>query len=759
MNAFTVKTRASHAGQPWSQAAPLLSSQGWMPVPGAVVALPKAFVPASETSSVAAAWQLPTVRDQECFVTTAQLDASLIAPLRAPALTLAVWDRKDRRAKETVVCDGFDGVGPADTLPKPWLRPVGSFTTVEGGQALRASDTDADGRAELAANGGIAVSFAQPVARVTVELAQWGGVVMLRGYNSGNQLVAQRDATPGDGVVQTLSLDGTAIMRVTMIVKAGIRGARFALRRLCTVQRDPLPPIGQPQVSGRREGQLNHLAWLAKPVGSVLAPDGGMLTLIRYQPTDLTVAWRELRVAAFADAHLLLVGVSGVDAALADLIAANEAAKDEIKKVVGPADAGDPPKVEKTALLKPGREYRIVVETEWAIWEKSDSQLSPPASLPANAWQSFGVSEYRFTVAKEDASEAALQQPVALLNEAAFDPRALSRYLLGLTPNGGAPHFLDDPLAAHFEIEYADALCAMYDRGLTLKLRRTDPPSGSLAVGGAEFQSAADLPLVIQSGPLGYPQIDTHDHWWIDAEIAPPCIPLDGPKGETKTMMSPAIAPDAEYDLLLVAPPLATPQADQVLVARSHFRTSRYTGPAALLEALGLAVTPPNQPQRVQPMRPEDLFLDAAVALPLPFTGGDQALEAALRTLGLDPLPLPEAPRLAAIWQPSGANAHALWGVIVDAAEPLERADRLRHKACVLKRTGQPDVPLKLFRHNASTTRLLYRADAPPTWSGAGTLELTLDSLAWVGQALVASPVTGRRALHGTPRSLAEGAP
>ncbi len=758
VNAFTIKTRASHAGQAWSQAAPLLSAQGLMPVPGAVVALPGKFVPANETSPVAAAWQLPTVRGQACFIATAQLDATLIAALRAPGLTLAVWDRKDRSVKETSVCDGFDGVAQADILPKPWLRPVGSFTTVESGQALRASDTDGDGRAELSATGGIAVSFAQPVARVTVELAQWGGAVMLRGYNIGNQLVAQRDSAVTDGVVQTLGLDGTAITRLTLIAKTGLRGARFVLRRLCTVQRDPLTRVGQPQVSGRREDQLNHQAWLAKPVGSVLAPDGGMLTLIRYQPADLTAAWREMRVAAFADAHLLLVGVSGVDAALADLIAANEAAKDEIKKVVGPAGAGDPPKIEKTALLKPGREYRIVVETEWALWEKSTKQLSPPQALSNVVWKSFGVSNLRFTIANEDATEAALQQPVALLDEAVFDPRALSRYLLGLTPDGGAPHFLDDPLAAHFAIEYADALCAVYDRSLKLKLRRTDPPAGSLVAEGAEFQSPADLPLVIASGPLGYPQIDVHDHWWIDPEIAPPCIPLDGPKGETKTITSPAIAPDAEYDLLLVAPPLATPQADQVLVARSHFRTSRYANPAALLASLGLAVTAPNQPLQVQPVRPEDVFLDAAVVLALTFAGGDRELEAALRTLGLDPLPVPDAPRLAAIWQPSGISGHALWGVLVDAVEPLERSNRLRHKACVLKRTGLLDVPLKLFRHNASTTRLLYRADAPPAWSGAGTLELTLDSLAWVGQALAATPVTGRRALHGTPRSLAEGA-
>ena len=762
VNAFTVKTAAHHGGLAWSQAAPLLADQGRLPVAGSVVSLPQALVPAGESQKVTAAWQLPTVREQSSFVTTAQLDALLLPALRAPALTLAVWDRQDRKAKETTVCDGFERVGQSDGLVKPWVRPVGSFSTVEPTQALRALDSDGDGRVELSAAGGIVVVFPKPLARVTVELTQWGGPVTLRAFDSNKQLLAQADSAVIDGLTQTVAVSGAGITQLTLGMALGLRGMRFVLRRLCAVQREALAPIGQPVVQGRREGQSAWETWPAKPIGTAAAPGGGLLSLWRFQPADASAAWRAWRVQAFADAHLLLVGVSGVDAALADLIAANEAAKQAIKDVVGPAAAGDSPKAEKSALLKPGSTYQIVVETEWAMWEKSANQASPPLTLANSVWTSFGKQAFSFQVASEDASEARLQQPVALLDEAVFDPRALSRYLLGLSPDGGMPHFLDDPLSAHFAIDYADALCAAYGRGLTLKLRRTDPPAGSLAGAGADFHSPPDLPIVVFSGPLGYPQIDPHDHWWIDPEIAPPCVPLDGPKGETKTVRCEALEANAEYDLMLVAPPSAAPQSDQVLVARSHFRSSRHANPAALLASLGLAVAPPdlppNAPLPLHPVRPDDLFLAGPVALPQAPEVGDRALEAALRALGLDPLPLPAAPRVAAIWQPDGVSGHALWGVLVDADEPLHRPDRLRHQSCALQRTGLPDLALTLFRHNASTTRLIYRLAAPVAWTGAGALALTLESLAWVGQNLVATPVTGRRALHGTPRSVAEGA-
>ena len=56
----------------------------------------------------------------------------------------------------------------------------------------------------------------------------------------------------------------------------------------------------------------------------------------------------------------------------------------------------------------------------------------------------------------------------------------MARYLLGFEPDGrGAPHFLDDLLRVHFEVDHLENLLAKYGRTLQFKVRRTDPAPGS----------------------------------------------------------------------------------------------------------------------------------------------------------------------------------------------------------------------------------------------------------------------------------------
>ena len=152
-----------------------------------------------------------------------------------------------------------------------------------------------------------------------------------------------------------------------------------------------------------------------------------------------------------------------------------------------------------------------------------------------------------------------------------------------------------------------------------------------------------------------------------EAMTAAPCL-TTAPLGPASAVIAADLAPNADYDLLLVASPLAAPSSDEALVARAHFHTSRYRNAHELLTALGL--TAPD----TYPILPHDAVLDQSVALPTSAQApSDDALESALRDLGLDPWPLPSAPRTVLLWCPDGAGAFELAGVLLETDEPLLR--------------------------------------------------------------------------------------
>src|SRR5262249_57088133 len=134
--------------------------------------------------------------------------------------------------------------------------------------------------------------------------------------------------------------------------------------------------------------------------------------------------------------------------------------------------------------------------------------------------------------------------------------------------------------------------------------------------------------------------------------------------GGTTLELRADLDPGAEYDLLLLANAKANPGPDGALIARAHFRASIYRGPAELLDALGFGSSEPSA----------RLPLDMLVSAPVPTTPvlhSDAGLEQALADLGLDPWPLPAAPRTVAIWQNVGGT-WKLSGLLVEADEPLE---------------------------------------------------------------------------------------
>lgn len=200
--------------------------------------------------------------------------------------------------------------------------------------------------------------------------------------------------------------------------------------------------------------------------------------------------------------------------------------------------------------------------------------------------------------------------------------------------------------------------------------------------------------------------------------------------------MTAALAPRAAYDLLMVAPPVDDLDADAVLIARSHFTTSRYAGPEAMLAAMGLALDGSTDPR---------LPLDALVrpmAVPAGDAQGDgqgdAAFESLLQALGLDPWPLPPAPRPVALWQETGGSFR-LAGIMLESDEPMDRPGRM-----AISSVAVGGVALVRAVRNAAATRAIWLAATPFTPADPDVIAIGLDD---GGTARL-----GRRALRRLPR-------
>ena len=141
----------------------------------------------------------------------------------------------------------------------------------------------------------------------------------------------------------------------------------------------------------------------------------------------------------------------------------------------------------------------------------------------------------------------------------------------------------------HLAVDHGDQLAGLYGRHLQLRLRRTDPPPGSLA--GQEHPDDETISVVWGAlydryRPLGQLR-------FLQAVREAPCLEepsLGGTTGEVTA----DLVPGAWYDLMLMATPSAQPDAEDVVVSRAHFQASRYHDESELLGALGFGVPGPT---------------------------------------------------------------------------------------------------------------------------------------------------------------------
>lgn len=485
--------------------------------------------------------------------------------------------------------------------------------------------------------------------------------------------------------------------------------------------------------------------------GAVVAQDDEYV-YVEYQAPSAP-AWKGFRIEAWTRSRVAIVRACANTTQARHQQESDQENRDEQLVLINGLFASTDPLANRY-LLERDRLYQIRVRWQWAGWRKTEDEPEPPDPLAGEfepRWQPELTQYFYFrTAAETPALEA--PPPADLLDERSFDPRGALRYFLGFEVAAQPDtHLLADPIRAHMRVRHLAQLMELYGYELKLEIRRTDMPPGTRVPGPAMEPLEAPFTLVWKALDVGL--LDALDQRLVEAAEIAPCLdgyPADGATGEIDA----ELLPNAEYDLLL----LAKRGDGELVIARTHFYTSRYAGAAAILAALGF---PTSGPPSFEPV--QDLVVEAALPSDTAL-GDDAALDAALRATGLDPFPLAAGPRLSLLWQSSG-GAWTLAGVLVESDEPLRRLrprllndprppeERLSVRDMQVRAGATVLATCTPIRSNATSTRVLLRPTSTLAASdlvGTGGLALAL-RLRDNG-----TIVSGLRALAGAPIFMAE---
>ncbi len=749
-----------------------VSLAGWHLVAGSAVAFaPPVDVPAGP-KAVKGAYQLASLAQGPSFI--ASLGARIV-PTRAIAdavLTLELCAAPPREVTGRR-CDDFadlpvgtrvaNGELRRPTVTYRWLSTIWKdVSPVVDHFAPRP-----DGRAELwVGSKGVLAVLDVPTNRVDLVVAfAVGEPVVAVAMNAAGAVIARAVAPPQPLTALPLVLQAEGITTVHVYggtaVQAGVSPkSGGSLLRLCTGQGADGDAAGMltsllgktepgkpPQVEAllsdgsrvRLDGKVvGAIGAGPGPMTHVSVSTGRRCALVQYAaPRGKSV--KELVVPPWTGGRTAVVALCGTDWVSRYVVQTNGAAQAGTAGTF--TNHADPSTSERPNLLDADTDYEIVVGVQWTGWRKNRGDpagAQPPPLDDSLTWHDFPDTVFSFRTAPA-AVLPANPPPFDFRQELTFDPRGLVRYLLGFRPDGsGAPHFLADGIQVDFRADHVAPLLARYGRTLALKLRRTDPPAASLAAPGGlgHSRKPADIALKVKTTLLDKSRLEPADRLLVDAAAEAPCTEAPAVGGRTLDISAP-LDPDADYDLLLVAPPATTPDLDSVLVARAHFHTSRYSGPATFLEAMSLSTS-----GSADPRLPMDAFVDPSALTPVP-DPNDAAFESVLRGLGLDPWPLPTLPRVVAIW--SKAVPFRFLGIMLETDEPLDRGSRMQVTAVTVA-----GVSLQRIVSNTATTRMLWMASAPLTLAGDTEIDVTVKD--------DGVDIHGRRTLFRVPRlALLEG--
>ena len=497
-----------------------------------------------------------------------------------------------------------------------------------------------------------------------------------------------------------------------------------------------------------------------------------------------------VEIAGYRRGEVALVSVCGVTVearqAQADDGEFRQSLVDLLGSLVGHFSTNEPT---RSIELEAGTTYQVRATWEYQGFRPAQPGQEPPP--PSNSgWLPGATDRLSFRTAAFGTAPAPLPAGTASLetdpaqggpgyDERVFDPRGLARYVTASVPDHeDAPQFLEDRVGFWFSVDHLSSLLERYDRVPLVKVLRTDPPAGSqhgvpAPPHGSRHPLDVTRATLFALEPLTWFPADRR--FALAAEEAS-CIGTAPPLGSSSVSVDADLQPRSEYDLLMTVAPKVVGAHPEVVVARNHFRTSRYRNAAELLVALGFG-------DPIGPAQPFDAIATGALPPPGPATVGDDLLDDLLSQLGLDPWPLPAGPRTSIVWAPpaSPADPWSVIGALVEADEPVVRPGfatgaagepepppRLEVASLVVRSTTErvlPSIQLPWWPHreprlirstsqigtlaervrNATGTRVLFLASAPIALTGGLTYDLRMTMRErGVGGALGSMPLYDR---------------
>jgi hypothetical protein len=532
-------------------------------------------------------------------------------------------------------------------------------------------------------------------------------------------------------------------------------GERFELQHQLDIHlADPLAQAGVWLVID--EGSLASLsietvagpAWQKRIVGHLAdgavvecsAPGGDVTDVVLRWPPNVPVG---------------ILGVVGVTlaarqaAAIRNAARAKHAAALQAAALAGPPGPEQPLPLGARTVLPAGRKFRIDIGMSWSatLYERSAGLRTELASDGGQA----PVRQFYFRTAGPPAPRAPVGGASPFIQNAQvlhgvqglgkwltraqheLEPEMLQRYLLGYEPaQTTLDQFRDGPLRIHFSRDHVAALAHAYGFDLFVAARRLDLPGA----GGAQPQVIqAVLKPLTQASLLFGAARRRHELF----EASPCALPKPGATLEARAQLEPR----CWYELCLLA--RRADNAEFPLPGVS-FRTSRFHGPADMLEALGFG-------QLAAGKASGDVALVGVVAAgDLP--ADDAAFDAALQQLGLEGWPTCVEPRTSLLWQTTADQGWLFRGVMLESPEAIHRPGRFEVKRLRVQ-VGAVDAGA-LFdctRRDRSGHRLLFLASAEvrlDALAREGQIELQLDGLD------AGVEIRGRLALEAKPAFAAE---
>ena len=721
---FEIGLTQTFAGLELSFAALELAELGFAVVYARILSLPGTF-PDAFQKGASAFYELAHIEDRGQFVSSLPADLSFEPAVVEPELLLAFCDHGTVQENPGLLCDRYGDLATGSSFSSldhgglRYAAVAGPFeSAVAGGspslcyreQGLRVT------MPVLATEIRVTVFYASE-SHPSDDVAPLPSLV-LRAFNRFGQVLRtirdNRDIVDADRIFSFKDESGQGIQRVEL--SGGFDRAHLV--RFC--RRGAVDPrieellSEETTVVGRRVNGV-PVQWnqtiLPHPSFGLGTPP---CTLVRFTP-PFDAEWEGVRIGP----SKLHVGVVYACAMTAEARRQWEEAEDERQDFIDEWNTPDPP---PQFVLEADTEYEIRVDWDAIVWERppedgqpSETETVPPPNL------AFGppvTSEFFFRTAAED-DPLPPDPPVDTEDESSFDPRKARRYVRSIKPDiDGAPHFTSDPARVVYSVAYLKDLLERFGRELVVKVRRLDPPAGSQPVSNVPVPPADTHPGFVTSIDFPREMLLVADLRILEATEEPgSCLNPRKPEGAAEELTF-DLVPNALYDLLVTAPLAGAADTDaDVVIARSPFRTSRYASARELLEAFDMLEPEPG------PSLPIEVIVDA----PLPATAelGHGAFDDTLAQLGLDPFPLPDAPRLALLVV-AGAGIE-LAGVLIEGPEPVLRAGRVALEKAEVVMPGGAVVPLSVVRQNDAGTRVLLGLSGPPVALGEGYAVLEIE--------------------------------